>query len=83
MRSSIQEYMTPIPQSPTRMSIRSRNTGFPEPFCGSKYKATVYGSTRPLTHAHQAGTHHSHTPKRILAPMPASPRTMSARRGPW
>jgi hypothetical protein len=40
MRSSIQEYMTPIPQSPTRMSIRSRNTGFPEPFCGSKSKAT-------------------------------------------
>ncbi|KAL2177934.1 uncharacterized protein P884DRAFT_258752 [Thermothelomyces heterothallicus CBS 202.75] len=28
--------MPPIPQSPTRMSLRHRDTGFPESFCGSR-----------------------------------------------
>ncbi|KAK4104919.1 hypothetical protein N658DRAFT_493029 [Parathielavia hyrcaniae] len=28
--------MAPIPQSPTQMSLRDRDTGFPEAFCGSR-----------------------------------------------
>ncbi|KAK4127581.1 hypothetical protein N657DRAFT_641588 [Parathielavia appendiculata] len=28
--------MVPIPQSPTQMSLRHRDTGFPESFCGSR-----------------------------------------------
>jgi hypothetical protein len=36
MRLGKPEYMVSIPQSPTQMSLRSRDTGFPEAFCGSK-----------------------------------------------
>ncbi|KAK4151744.1 hypothetical protein C8A00DRAFT_45103 [Chaetomidium leptoderma] len=30
------EHMVAIPQSPTQMSLRQRDTGFPEGFCGSR-----------------------------------------------
>lgn len=35
------EYMAPITRSPTQMSFREWDTGFPEPFCGSKYSKTA------------------------------------------
>ncbi|AEO63376.1 83f7b988-4477-469b-a237-9940947ac506 [Thermothielavioides terrestris] len=35
-RFSITEYTLHIPPSPTQMSLRRRDTGFPEPFCGSR-----------------------------------------------
>ncbi|KAK4043084.1 hypothetical protein C8A01DRAFT_44007 [Parachaetomium inaequale] len=40
-RYSTPEHMMPIPQSPTQMSFRERDTGFPESFCGSR------NTTRP------------------------------------
>ncbi|KAL2196275.1 hypothetical protein P885DRAFT_78614 [Corynascus similis CBS 632.67] len=46
-RYSIPEYMMPpIPQSPTQMSLRQRDTGFPESFCGSR------NTTLPHPEAH-------------------------------
>lgn len=39
LRLNKPEYMVSIesiPESPTQMSLRSRDTGFPEAFCGSK-----------------------------------------------
>lgn len=35
-RLSNPEYMMPIPQSPTQISLRGRDTGFPDAFCGSR-----------------------------------------------
>ncbi|GAB1314982.1 hypothetical protein MFIFM68171_05192 [Madurella fahalii] len=41
------EYMAPVTKSPTQMSFRERDTGFPESFCGNRNTTLRHPDAKP------------------------------------
>src|SRR4051794_15333747 len=67
-RASTFEYMEPIPQSPTRESLRDWDTGFPEAFCGSELDKSLWRLVDLVAHTWRRSKHVPPAPRSEAGP---------------